>query len=77
MSTIDKRSTIPYYEQLAALLREEIEQRQRPTGLYQLPSENELADRHGVSRPTIRHALDALEREGYIYREKGKGSFVD
>jgi GntR family transcriptional regulator len=76
MSTIDKRSAVPYYEQLAELLRREIEQNKPPTGVYQLPSENELAEMHGVSRPTIRHALDSLERQGYIYREKGKGSFA-
>jgi GntR family transcriptional regulator, N-acetylglucosamine utilization regulator len=76
MGTIDKRSTIPYYEQLAELLRKEIEDRKPRAGLYQLPSENDLAELHGVSRPTIRHALDALEREGYIYREKGRGSFA-
>ncbi len=76
MCTIDKRSTVPYYEQLAELLRQEIDQNKPQTGLYQLPSENELAERHGVSRPTIRHALDALERQGYIYREKGRGSFA-
>ncbi|MGO9965281.1 MAG: GntR family transcriptional regulator [Acidimicrobiales bacterium] len=76
MSTIDKRSTVPYYEQLAELLRREIQQNKPPTGLFQLPSENELAALHGVSRPTIRHALDSLERQGYIYREKGRGSFA-
>jgi GntR family transcriptional regulator len=76
MSTIDKRSTVPYYEQLAELLRKEIEQNKPQTGVYQLPSENDMAGLHGVSRPTIRHALDALERQGYIYREKGRGSFA-
>ena len=41
-----------------------------------LPSENTLAQQHGLSRMTIRHALKNLEVEGLIYRQKGKGSFV-
>ena len=76
MRLIDKASPIPYYQQLADLLRYEISLHQREPGIYRLPSENELAEQHGISRATVRHALDVLERDGWIYREKGKGSFV-
>jgi GntR family transcriptional regulator len=76
MPVIDKNSAIPYYEQLAELLRCEISARQPQKGIYSLPSENELAVRHGITRVTVRHALDVLEREGWIYREKGKGAFA-
>ena len=76
MSTIDKRNPLPYYEQLAELLRREIGAKQAVGELYQLPSENELAEQHGISRATVRHALDELEREGWIYRQKGVGSFA-
>lgn len=76
MSTIDKRNPLPYYEQLAELLRREISARQAAGELYPLPSENELAEQHGISRATVRHALDELEREGWIYRQKGVGSFA-
>jgi len=41
-----------------------------------LPSENELCTVHGVTRPTIRKALDALLNEGYIRKHQGKGSIV-
>ncbi len=41
-----------------------------------LPSENELMQEYGVSRDTIRKSLDLLERNGYILKIKGKGSFV-
>lgn len=41
-----------------------------------IPSENELAIRHNVSRVTIRKALKQLESEGLLDREKGKGTFV-
>ena len=76
MSTIDKRNPLPYYEQLAELLRREIGAKQAVGELYPLPSENELAEQHGISRATVRHALDELEQDGWIYRQKGVGSFA-
>jgi GntR family transcriptional regulator len=76
LPVIDKGSTIPYYEQLAELLRREIQAKLPNCGAYSLPSENELAERHGITRVTVRHALDVLEREGWIYREKGRGTFA-
>lgn len=39
-------------------------------------SENELAERHGVSRPTARAALQELERRYLVRRVKGAGTFV-
>ncbi|MEF3306732.1 LacI family DNA-binding transcriptional regulator [Paenibacillus sp. GYB003] len=42
----------------------------------QLPTEADLGARFGVSRITTRRALEELERDGYIYRIKGSGSFV-
>jgi DNA-binding LacI/PurR family transcriptional regulator len=41
-----------------------------------LPSENELVDRFGVSRPTIRRALSQLVSEGLIERRMGAGTVV-
>jgi GntR family transcriptional regulator len=76
MTVIDKASPLPYYEQLAELLRREIADRQASGEHFQLPSENELAEKHGLSRATVRHALDELEHEGWIYRQKGVGSFA-
>lgn len=76
VQVIDKASSIPYYQQLADLLRREISERETRDQVYQLPSENELAERHGITRATVRHALDVLERDGWIFREKGVGSFA-
>lgn len=42
----------------------------------QLPSENELAERFGTSRPTVRRALALLKAEGLIISEQGRGVFV-
>jgi GntR family transcriptional regulator len=41
-----------------------------------LPSEIELSERLGISRPTLREALHMLEEEGTILRRHGVGTFV-
>ncbi len=42
----------------------------------QMPSENELADRFQLSRQTVRQTFGELEREGWLHRIQGKGTFV-
>ena len=76
MEPIDKTSSIPYYLQLAEVLRRDLAERRPQQQVCQLPSENELATLHGITRTTVRRALDVLERDGWIYRQKGKGSFT-
>jgi GntR family transcriptional regulator len=41
-----------------------------------VPSENEIIERHKVSNTTARKALHELEKEGWVTRVKGKGTFV-
>ena len=69
------KKSIPRYRQLYELLRKQI-----VDGIYKegdlLPSENELCVIHNLTRPTVRHALDALVNEGFIRKHQGKGSIV-
>ncbi len=64
----------PLYDQLVDLLKGKIENEFEPDSL--LPSERELVDQYGVSRTTVRQALQELEQMNYIYRRHGKGTFV-
>ncbi len=66
---------LPQYRKLYELLRKHI-----ITGLYKegdlLPSENELSAVYEITRPTVRHALETLVKDGLIYKKQGKGSIV-
>jgi GntR family transcriptional regulator len=73
--TIDRDNPTPIYyqlkEQLALLIRNgslEVN--------AQLPSEPELGDMLGISRGTVRQAIDALVGEGRLKRVHGVGTFV-
>ncbi len=57
------------------LLRDEILRGTHPRGTL-LPGELRLAEAHGVSRVTIRRALDALAADGLIERRAGAGTLV-
>jgi DNA-binding GntR family transcriptional regulator len=69
-------SSIPQYRQLYEVLRKQIVE-----GVYKsgdlLPSENNLCAQFGITRPTVRHALDNMLNEGMIRKHKGKGSIVN
>lgn len=65
---------IPIYRQIRDVLVNEI------TSLYKpgdcLPTENELAERFGVNRHTLRRAVDELVADGLVVRYHGKGVFI-
>jgi len=75
---IDKSIPIPYYYQIVEVLRDAIEESvfDNEDDIIALPSEPELSDLFSVNRGTIRHALQVLEKEGVIRKEKGRGTFV-
>lgn len=63
------------YRQVADQLRAYIDSGACPPGT-RLPTERDLADQLGVSRPTIREALIALEVEGRVRIRVGSGIYV-
>lgn len=65
----------PLYLQVKESLEERICTLVYPIG-SKLPSEKELCDEFGVSRITIRQALDLLESRGLTASVHGKGTFV-
>lgn len=64
---------LPRYIDLANVLQDEIS-RLGPNSL--LPTEEQLARRFGVSRVTVRGALDLLEKSGQVSRLRGRGTVV-
>ena len=69
----DSRS--PLYQQLAGALREEILSGLFPVGT-QLPTEETLSARFGVSRHTVREALRLLREDGLVSSRRGAGTRV-
>ncbi|NWF91623.1 MAG: GntR family transcriptional regulator [Syntrophaceae bacterium] len=72
--TLDQGPT-PLYFQLKNILKSKILSKELK-GNGRLPSEAELCDEYNVSRATVRQALSELIKEGLIYRDRGRGTFV-
>jgi GntR family transcriptional regulator len=65
----------PRYAQVVTEVKRRIERSAYPPGSL-LPSEYQLADEFGVSRPTVVKALSILRQDGWIETRQGKGSIV-
>jgi len=65
----------PKYRQLKEILKEQINKEKLKPG-DQIPPEEKIAQRHGVSLGTVRQAMAELVNEGLIYKEQGKGTFI-
>jgi len=63
------------YHEIAKVLREQVQSGGFTAGRL-LPSESALSDEFGVSRVTIRRALDVLRDEGLVSARQGFGWFV-
>jgi GntR family transcriptional regulator len=72
---LNPKSPLPLYRQLADLLLSELQAGRIAVG-HRLPSEPELARSHGIGRPTVRQALDQLEKWGVVERRRGAGTFA-
>jgi GntR family transcriptional regulator len=68
-------SHVPKYAQIADIFRQRIARAVWPHGL-KLPANDQLAAEFGVSRVTIRQAVELLARDGLVTAEQGRGTFV-
>ena len=75
MRTLQAVHFSPLYAQLMDQIRTDIRR-----GVYavgsRIPPEHELEINYGVSRVTVRRALQELTAEGLLERKQGKGTFV-
>lgn len=72
--TVDPTADRPVYKQLADLLRDRIHRGELLPG-QRLPAEHGLAQEHGISRDSVRKAMQQLRAEGLITTEL-RGSYV-
>lgn len=72
---IDKSIPTPLYYQLFQILKTQIDSGKLKPG-DTIPTENELMEQYGISRATVRQAILQLVNDGYLRREKSKGTFV-
>ena len=70
-----RRRRVKVADEIIETLRQEIATRRLPHG-ERLPSEKDLSERFGVSQPTVREAIRALETLGLVEVLHGNGSFV-
>ena len=75
LQALDPASSQPLYQQLQRVLREAIEKQVLGPD-DALPSERQLAADLGVSRITVRKAIDGLAEEGLLVSRQGSGNFV-
>lgn len=72
---LDHNSPIPLYAQIEDQIREAIKSPEYKNGKM-LPSEVDLSKQLGISRSTLRHAINKLVFEGLLVRKKGIDTFV-
>lgn len=71
---IDRKSFVPIYQQLAIILKEQINSGQIKPG-EKLPSESEMIEYYRIGRLTVREALTQLVNENYVEKIQGKGTY--
>jgi DNA-binding GntR family transcriptional regulator len=72
---VDRSSPVPLYFQVAQRLEHMIESGELPMGT-RLENETDLADQLGLSRPTMRRAIEYLVGRGLLVRKRGIGTQV-
>ncbi|MHC1782738.1 MAG: GntR family transcriptional regulator [Anaerolineaceae bacterium] len=71
----NENPSVPLYLQVEATLKEMIEDTTFSLG-DQIPSERELSEQLGVSRMTVRHAIQNLTDHGLLERRSTNGTYV-
>ncbi|NYT38135.1 GntR family transcriptional regulator [Allopusillimonas soli] len=74
-AALRRQSRLPLSLKIKYVLRSRLERGEWPVGA-RIPTLPELMREYGVSRATLRAALDELEAEGLIERTRGKGTYV-
>lgn len=65
----------PLYQQIFEDIKASIENG-RYVPQQRIPSEPELSEEYGVSRITVRRAIEELCADGYLVKQQGRGTFV-
>lgn len=73
---LDFESGVPLHIQVRNIIRQEALRGELADPEGKMPTETELMERFGVSRVTIRNALQTLVEEGMLIRERGRGTFL-
>jgi DNA-binding GntR family transcriptional regulator len=73
--SLQRDAPLPLSQQLAALLRTQIESGERSPG-SRLPTIMQLSEQYGVATATVTKALRILKREGLVIGSTGHGTFV-
>ena len=71
----DLLESLPRYQRIKHDVKQRIESGDLRPG-EQTPTELELAEQYEVNRLTVNKALSQLVQEDYLYRERGRGTFV-
>jgi GntR family transcriptional regulator of arabinose operon len=72
---VDPNDPMPRYYQIYTFLVDRIQSGEFTPGCA-IPTERDLGEQYGVSRITVIKSLDMLERDGYVVRQQGRGTFV-
>jgi GntR family transcriptional regulator of arabinose operon len=75
MESIDSSSIVPKYYQLKEILKEKIIAGEWKPG-EKIPAEKEIVTKCECSLITVNKAVSKLVEEGYVFRERGRGTFV-
>jgi GntR family transcriptional regulator len=73
--SLNMNTILPIYYQIKQTIKTWIINREFNPG-EKIPSENELAEKFGVSRLTVRQAIGQLTQEGFLISRRGEGTFV-